>query len=142
MYTKSFIPTLNTFFDDFITKDVVNLGHEITKGFVNQSPAVNIIENDKHYYFKIAAPGLTKSNFNVELNKNILTISSSNNEKDRPVYLKEEFDYSNFKRSFTLPENKINSEKTSAEYKNGVLTISIAKLAKEEQKLSKLIEIK
>jgi len=144
MYTKTLLPNIGSFFDDFLTKDIVNMGHELTKNFVNHLPAVNIQETEDNYNIELAAPGLTKERFNIELNKNILHISStpkSHKEEDKNEYIRKEFNYNAFSRSFKLPEGKFDIENVKANYDNGVLKVSVAKLAKEQQKIVKKIAV-
>ncbi len=142
---KHFIPTLSSFFDDFLTKDIVNMGHEITKNFINHLPAVNIKEDQQTYFVELAAPGLEKEDFSIELNKNILTISSNKtsnqDNKTSAGYVRREFNYAAFSRSFTLPEGKFDTGKIGASYNNGVLSVKVEKLAKEKQKIVKTISV-
>jgi HSP20 family protein len=97
-------------------------------------PAVNITENDNEYSVTVAAPGLKKSDFNIDVEGNMLTISSekeeSKEEKDAR-YTRNEYNYSSFSRSFTLPE-EVNREKIEAKYEDGVLKLALPK--KEEAK--------
>lgn len=95
------------------------------KGF----PKVNILESDKDYIIELAAPGMKKGEFNIELDKNVLTISSKGKEdkkEENKQYQKIEFNYQAFARSFTLPE-RADSENIAANYKDGILNISIPK---------------
>ena len=98
-------------------------------------PSVNIKENTDAFEVEVAAPGFDKSDFNIELNNDILTISSENqteNEvKEDEKITRREFSYQSFSRSFTLPE-LVEDEKISAKYENGILSIKIPK--KEEAK--------
>jgi HSP20 family protein len=98
--------------------------------FENTSmPAVNVEETDREYTIDVAAPGLDKQDFSVNVDNKVLTISSKkemNNEEKRDGFLRREFNYSSFSRSFTLPENT-DASKIKASHKNGVLSISIPK---------------
>lgn len=103
----------------------------------NNVPAVNIQENDESFLVAVAAPGKTKEDFNIELDNDVLTISSEVKKEDESTdknrrFTRREFSYSNFKRAFSLPET-VNSEKISASYKNGLLEIILPK--KEEAKV-------
>jgi HSP20 family protein len=118
-------PTLfNMFFDDMITRD--NLGHVRSEATV---PAANVIENDTAFEIKLAAPGLKKEDFNIDLEEDVLKISSSTKNEsetnDGQVHRKE-FSFTSFSRSFRLPEN-INIDEIKAEYQAGVLLISLPK---------------
>ncbi len=131
-----------SFFDDFLTRDLF----EWPKTTVGQSvPAVNIKEVNDKYEVEIAAPGLSKDDFNVELKNNVLTISSHkeerNEEKDETTgYSRREFSYSSFERSFSLPENVVDVDKINAKYKDGVLHLDLPK--KEEAKPKPIRTIK
>ena len=99
------------------------------------APAVNIIEGKDDFRIEVAAPGLEKNDFNVNLENNVLTISSekeSKHEEDDDKVMRREFSYTSFKRSFTLP-NTVDGEKISATHKEGILYISIPK--REEAKV-------
>jgi HSP20 family protein len=108
-------------------------------------PAVNISENNDHYTLAVAAPGLKKTDFKIDVEGNMLTISSekeeTRDEKDGQ-YTRKEYSYSSFSRSFTLPA-EVNQERIEATYADGVLNVTLPK--KEEAKklaLSKHIAIK
>lgn len=113
------------------------------------SPSVNIIENDKCFCIEIAAPGLTKEDFRVSLNDgNELTVSvekcsdsgkpenkndgEQNRDKGKQTYLRREFSYGAFRRSFILPDN-VEKSKIAATMKNGVLTLELPKMEEEKQ---------
>jgi len=115
-------------------------GNEYLNNFLNErvginAPAVNIIEEKEDYRIEVAAPGLEKKDFNVNLDHNVLTISSekeSKNEETDAKVMRKEFSFSSFKRSFTLP-NTVDSDKIEATHKEGILFITIPK--KEEAKV-------
>ncbi|MDD7884911.1 Hsp20/alpha crystallin family protein [Flavivirga sp. 57AJ16] len=108
-------------------------------------PSVNIKEDADAYFVEMAAPGFEKSDFNIELNNDLLTISSekkiTNEVKDDERISKQEFSYQSFKRSFTLPE-LVEDEKISAKYENGILSIAIPKKEEAKPKPVKQIKIK
>ncbi len=108
-------------------------------------PAVNITENKDEFMVSLAIPGMKKEDFNIDIEGNMLTISSekeeSKEDKDEK-YTRKEFNYSSFSRSFSLPD-EVNMEKIDARYVDGVLKLSLPK--KEEAKkiaTSKHIAIK
>jgi len=107
-------------------------------------PSVNITENTDTFEVEVAAPGFEKTDFNIELNNDILTISSEkevNDEvKDGERITKQEYSYQSFTRSFTLPE-LVEDDKISAKYINGILSISIPKKEEAKPKPVKQIEI-
>jgi HSP20 family protein len=82
----------------------------------------------------VAAPGLKKEDFFIHLEKETLSISADvkqENEEKKPNYLKKEFSYQSFKRSFSMPEN-VNKDGIQASYENGVLKVSLPKMEKNE----------
>ena len=105
-------------------------------------PAANIIENSDSFQLDIAAPGLEKDDFKINLENNILTISAGFNDEKREEgknYSRKEFYYGSFSRSFTLPKS-VDLEKISADYLNGILKIMLPK--KEEAKVEIKKEIR
>lgn len=106
-------------------------------------PAVNIIENKDHYQLSLSAPGLKKGDFKIDVDDNVLTISSekedSKEEKDGK-YTRQEYNYSSFSRSFTLPEGA-NKEKVSAKYEDGVLKVNIPFIGKIKNPSAKQIAV-
>jgi len=98
-------------------------------GKVLKVPAVNVTEDKDTYTVSLAAPGLKKEDFRIDMEGNMLTISSEkeeNVEKKDEKYTRKEYNYSSFSRSFNLPE-EVNKEKINAEYKDGVLKLSLPK---------------
>jgi len=106
-------------------------------------PAVNISDNENDFTVEMAAPGMKKSDFNINLDHNVLTISSEQKEekeqKDKH-FTKKEFSYRSFERSFTLPE-AVDQEKISAKYIDGVLKVVLPKKEEAKVKPSKLIKV-
>lgn len=103
-------------------------------------PSTNIIENENGYRLEIAVPGFSKKDFRIELEKNLLTISSDrqNGKEEEVNYTRKEFNHGNFCRSFHLPET-VKTDDIRAEYKNGILMVSLPK--KEEVKVKKEIQV-
>jgi len=107
-------------------------------------PAVNVHETEKSYEVELAAPGLSKKDFKITAEEGILTVSSEKKEETEQKekdYMRKEFEYSSFSRSFTLPLN-INVEDIKAAYADGVLKLTIAKHVASQPKLKKAIEVK
>lgn len=97
-------------------------------------PAVNITEHPNEYLLSLAAPGMKKEDFKIDVDGNILTISSEkeeNKEDKNKKFTRKEYSYSSFSRCFSLPE-EIKQEKINAKYEDGVLKISLPR--KEESK--------
>ncbi len=106
-------------------------------------PAVNIIENLTKFAIEIAAPGLKKEDFSIEVEEDTLKISSkraSEKEEDTDsTFRKREFNYESFERSFKLPEN-IEIDNIQANYEDGVLKVTLPKM-EEKKALKKMVEI-
>ncbi len=119
--------------DEFFGKDLLG---NIIDGFTGVNmPAVNIAEEKDDFRIEVAAPGLDKKDFKIDLNNNVLTISSEKNderEEKSERFMRREFSYSSFKRSFTLPETA-QVDRIVANHKNGILQITIPK--KEEARV-------
>lgn len=97
-------------------------------------PAVNIKQNGDHYTVELAAPGMKKEDFHIDLEGNMLTISSEKEESNEDLgdrYTRKEYSYSSFSRSFTLPDD-VKPEAIDARYENGELKITLPR--KEEAK--------
>ncbi len=114
-------------------------------GRVLNVPAVNIVENTNEYNLSFAVPGMKKSDFKIDIDGNLLTISAEIEEKKeekKEEFTREEYNFSSFSRSFTLPD-EVNKEKIEATYVDGVLKLSLPK--KEEAKkaaISKHVTVK
>ena len=112
------------------------------KGMMSSVPAVNIKEADGKYQVMLAAPGLKKDDFHVEVDGNLVTISAetkSEKEEKEDQYTRKEYSYSSFSRTFTLPEN-VEKDKIEARYENGELKLVLPK--KENASKSNKQEIK
>ncbi len=104
------------------------------------APAINVIESEKDYRVEVAAPGMTKDDFNIRIDENDNLVVSM--EKKEGRYLRREFSYSKFQQTMVLPENA-EKEKIEAKVENGVLNIIIPKMSEEAaKKAEKIIEIK
>ncbi len=104
-------------------------------------PAVNVLESEDKFQIELAAPGLVKEDFNIKLEKEVLHISTSKKAEEvqeGTKYTRKEFSFYSFKRSFNLPEIA-DQDQISAEYKDGILTVSIAK---KKESLPQVKEIK
>ena len=107
-------------------------------------PAVNVSENTKDYKLTVAAPGMKKDDFKIDVDGNMLTISAETKqekeEKDER-YTRKEYNYSSFARTFTLPE-VVNKEKIEASYENGVLKLVLPKTEETKKITAKHIAVK
>ncbi|MFB9843729.1 Hsp20/alpha crystallin family protein [Mucilaginibacter ginsenosidivorans] len=131
------LPGFNDIFESFFNDSF------ISDRMVTRVPAANISETPDHFHVELAAPGLKKEDFKLNLDKNMLSISveqRSENNDDQKNYSKREYSYNSFVRSFTLPETA-DDNSIEAEYADGILKINIAK--KEEAKsVRRQIEVK
>ena len=132
-------------FNDFFNRDLFDWREADFSNSGTTIPAVNIKETKEGFEVKMAAPGMKKDDFKIELEGNLLTISSETsnqteeNEGDR--YSRREFSYQSFQRSFTLPKEVVDADKINAKYEDGVLRLLIPKKEEAKQKPSKLIQI-
>ncbi|MCU0470423.1 MAG: Hsp20/alpha crystallin family protein [Arcicella sp.] len=100
----------------------------------NNIPAVNVKESENAFAIEVAAPGLKKEDFKISLHENRLTISAKQEESSAEKtdkYTRQEFNYTSFQRTFTLPKN-VDGEKIEATYTDGILHVGLPK--KEELK--------
>ena len=108
-------------------------------------PAVNIQETEDNFIVEVAAPGKSREDFQIELDNDMLTISSEDRrenevQENNGKYTRKEFSYSTFKRSFSLPES-VDNEKIGSSYKNGVLEINLPKREEAKTQPKRMIEI-
>ena len=136
--TQNWLPSIfNDFFDyDWMVKASAT------------APAINVFETEKEYKFELAAPGMTKDDFNVHIDENDNLVicmekkSDNKEEKKDGRYLRREFSYSKFQQTMILPEN-VDKEKIVATVEHGVLNVTLPKLSEEEvKKPNRQIEIK
>ena len=138
--TENYFPSI---FDRFFNNDLMdwNLGNFSSTD--TSLPAVNVKEDDNEFEIDVAAPGMSKNDFKINFQNNVLTISSEKKEEKenkKESYTRKEFSYQSFQRSFTVAENAVDSDKISAKYDNGILHITLPK--KEEIKPKPMREIK
>ena len=135
---RSNFPSLaEEFFGRDLFNDLMGWNREFTM------PSVNIVEKNQGYLIEVAVPGLAKDDFKIDLEDHVLTISSKKEEKKEDKsenFIRREFNYSSFSRSFTLPE-WVNEEKIAASQKDGVLTVELPRKEESKTKLSKSIKI-
>jgi HSP20 family protein len=129
----SLFPNFSNVVENFFGRDFGNFLDIPTSSF---SPAVNIIQNGKDYSVEVAAPGLKKEDFKVEVEDGVLTISAEKKEEKEEKtkkYTRREYSYNSFCRSFVLPES-VKSDDVKASYADGVLKISLPKVQVEAKK--------
>jgi HSP20 family protein len=146
----SFVPTtgrkpanaFESMFNEFFNHD---FPVSFRNGFVQKSPAVNVVETQDGYRLEVAAPGLAKEDFEVKLDQDLLTISAKktvNQEESKPAekYTRREFSYMEFKRSFHLPET-VDANSIKASYDSGVLHLALDKKPEAKPQPARVIEI-
>jgi HSP20 family protein len=137
---------MTNLFDDFFSRDLWSYGLANNSTTNTTIPAVNIKETAENFEVSMAAPGMRKEDFRVELEGNQLTISSEfenqHEQKEGERYTRREFSYQSFQRSFTLPRNVVDVEHIEATYNDGVLRLLIPKREEAKQKPPRTIEIK
>ncbi len=136
------LPTWSSLFDDFFNRDLTSVFSQNFNTGISL-PKVNIKETADAYFVEMAVPGLKKSDFQIDLENQLLSISTEVEEKSEEKeenYTRREFGYSSFKRSFTLPET-VDEEKIKANYKEGILSIHLPKKEEAKQKPPRNIKI-
>jgi HSP20 family protein len=139
------LPTFPTFFDDFFNRDLAELSRSNFSPTGTTIPAVNIKETKDAFEVEMAAPGMTKKDFTLELEDNRLTITaekkSHNEVKEEDRHIRREFSYQSFERSFTLPKEVVDGDKIKARYEDGMLHLLIPKKEEAKNKPHKLIQV-
>ena len=136
MRTNGWLPTM---FEDFFNTDFMPRAN-------TTAPAVNVKEDESAYTMELAAPGIKKDYCRVSINDygNLcIAIENKMEHKDEDKkhhYLRREFSYSNYEQNYTLPED-VDKEGIAAKVENGILTVTLPKVKKEEKKTAKAIEI-
>ncbi len=126
--------------DDFFNRSI---GDIIGSDFTAGQPSVNVIEEDNHYRLEVAAPGLQKEDFQVDLDNGRLIISAKKEQKEEKTegkYTRREFNFSSFSRSFTLPDT-VNVQGIKAVYENGILSVTLPKKEEAKTEIVRKIEI-
>lgn len=139
-----FNPQLPSLFDRFFDTELFDWANRHFSATNTTMPSVNILETEDHFEVEVAAPGLKKSDFKVQLDRDVLTILSEKRdekeEKEGERFTRREFSYQSFSRSFTLP-NSADSDKIKATYTDGILKVVIPKREEAKPKPAKQIEI-
>jgi HSP20 family protein len=141
--STSELPTLfnvPSLFNDFFLNDWFTRTSPSEGGSL---PAVNVKETNEAYELEVAAPGLTRDDFKVEMNNDRLIISGEkkleNKEgREGSDYVRKEFSYQSFMRSFSLPEAMVDSNRISAKYHDGILHILVPKTENAKPRMKKI----
>lgn len=137
-------PTIPALFDDFFNRELFNWGNSNFSSTGTSVPLVNIRETADTFEVEVAAPGMQKSDFQIRVDGNTLTISSSREERQEHKeenYSRREFSYQSFQRSLMLPKDVVDEDGISARYENGLLHLTIPKKEEAKKKQPRLIEI-
>ena len=130
-------------FNDF-NRELLNWGNSNYSSTSTTVPSVNSKEDGDTFEVEVAAPGMSKDDFKITLDGNLLTISSAKEEKNeekRDNYTRREFSYQSFQRSFELHRDVVDQDNIEARYENGLLRLTIPKKEEAKQKEPRLIEI-
>ena len=136
MHRDSWLPDV---FDDFFNTAYMSRANAT-------APAINVIENEKNYIVELAAPGLKKEDFNVNINDDgNLSIKmeqkrENKEENKKAHYLRREFSYSKYEQTLLLPDD-VDKEAISAKVNDGVLVVELPKLEQKQTKVQRQIEI-
>ncbi len=136
---KDLFPTM---FREFFDRDLFDTAN---MGFNDSTmPAVNIKESKDDFLVEVAAPGMKKDDFKIELDNNILMISSETEDRQEESkegqFTRREFSYQSFKRTFTLP-NTVDEKNIKASYNDGILSILLPKKEEAKEKPKRIIKI-
>lgn len=139
-------PTIPSLFDDFFSRDWFDSSLANWRMSGATLPAVNVMETNDDFRIEVAAPGMKRGDFRVELDNNVLTISSQREDKseeqsDDGNYTRREFSYQSFQRSFSLPERKVLGDKITAKYVDGILHVVVPKSEEAKVKPAKQIAV-
>ena len=128
--------TKPVFFEDFIN-------NFFGSNIYNDIPPYNIIETDKEFLIEFSVPGFNKKDFSIEVEENNLKVYklSSENDKHENKFYKRQFNYSQFEKNFTIPE-EVNIDKVNSIYENGILKIFLPKIKEFKQSKIKSIQVK
>ena len=132
---------LPSIFNDFFDNDWMEKANAT-------APAINVVEHENDYCIEVAAPGMTKDDFQIHIDDNdnlVITMekkSENKEERKKEHYLRREFSYSKFQQTMILPDD-VDKEKISAQVENGVLNINLPKFTEQEkEKAKRFIDVK
>jgi HSP20 family protein len=144
MKRSEFLPSIPSFMDNLFSRDWMDWTSSNFSTTNTTLPAVNIKETDNDYLIEVAVPGMNKKDIKVNLENNLLTISSEKKEDNKEVkenYTRKEFSYQSFQRSFSFQQGLIDGNKIEAKYCEGVLCITLPKREELKPKPAKEIKI-
>jgi HSP20 family protein len=141
----NFFPAIPSLVEEFLNADWRD-SLASWRANVTTVPSVNVAETDDALMIEVAAPGMRREDFKVELDNEILTISSqhsdSREENDRSTnYIRKEFMFNSFQRSFAVPSGKVKANDITAKYRDGILRVIVPKSDEFRRKPAKQISI-
>ncbi|RMF30517.1 MAG: Hsp20/alpha crystallin family protein [Bacteroidetes bacterium] len=142
-WNETLFPNVSRLFDDFFRSELTDWTTRNFAAMGSTMPAVNIKETDDDFQIEVAAPGMNKKDFNVEVDNGMLVISAErevSDEEKNDNYTRKEFSYQSFKRSFMLPDS-VDAEKINAKYTDGILRLSLPKKPEAKPQPAKTIKI-
>lgn len=141
--SRESFPALSSVFDDFFNREFYNWGLSNFSSGGSTMPAVNIRETANDFEVEMAAPGMNKEDFKIELDGNTLSISSEKEFKSESdgSYTRKEFSYQAFQRTIVLPKDVVDEDKINARYENGLLRLTVPKREEVKKKGPRTISI-
>lgn len=133
-------PAFGKIFDELFNRSISDI---VGTDFTSEAPSVNIIETDESFELEVAAPGLTKKDFDITLEKDHLIISADRKTEEgvsTPTFKRKEYDFKKFSRKFRLP-NTVDKESVKAKYDLGILSVTVDKTPEAKEKGPRSIEI-
>jgi len=134
-------PNFNTIFNEIMNHSFPTVA---TNQGLKTRPATNVVETNESFELALAIPGLSKEAINIDIEKEVLTISAkkeNTEEKEDKKYMRQEFNYADFKRVFQLPET-VDTLAIDAKYQNGILTLVLPKKEEAKDKGPQTINVK
>jgi len=141
---RTFTPRYPSSMERFLDEDLRDLFRSNFSSTETTVPAVNVKETDDEFRIEVAAPGMKKDDFKVNLEDNLLTVSSEHKEEtkeEEEKYARREFSYQSFQRTFTVPENMVDGTQIDAKYHDGILQIKLPKLEHAKTKPAREIKV-
>lgn len=145
MNTLKFSPARRMFGHPFFASLPSQMEDMFTgKDYAGFVPSVNLAESEKDWHIELSAPGFSKEDFKLNLEKDLLTISAEHKAEAKTEgkeYSRREFSFGSFSRAFRIKENSIDEDKIQAVYENGILNITLPKKESEPEKKVKEIRV-
>ena len=144
-FSNNWFPSMPSLFERFFEGDMMDWNTNNFAGKNSTLPAVNVKETDNDFNIEVAAPGMQKDDFKISYENGRLSISaetkSASTEGEGEKLTRHEFNYSSFQRSFAVSETAVETDKIAANYKDGILAITLPKREEVKPKPAKQIAI-